>query len=117
MVKLVSRRIWSYSFIFLITSLVISGFQLDFSRPSNNLDSSEVEVSTSGYSDVDLSFIPEIDYNSLNKLWYEPKIEMLIVSPNQSDFINALIPLRDDAIKLCSPSSDHFSFIVVIFNS
>ncbi|MFX1325491.1 MAG: C25 family cysteine peptidase, partial [Promethearchaeota archaeon] len=48
-----------------------------------------------GYSDVDLSFIPEIDYNSLDELWYNSKIEMLIISPNQSDFIDALKPLRD----------------------
>jgi hypothetical protein len=75
--------------------LTISGFLVNSSLPLIYLDSSEEDISTSGYSDVDLSFIPEIDYNSLNELWYEPKIEMLIISPNQSDFIDALKPLRD----------------------
>ncbi|UCD00966.1 MAG: hypothetical protein JSV23_08780 [Promethearchaeota archaeon] len=44
---------------------------------------------------VNLSFIPEIDYASLNDLWYNHKIEMLIITPNSSDFINATKPLME----------------------
>ncbi|MFW9896563.1 MAG: C25 family cysteine peptidase [Candidatus Thorarchaeota archaeon] len=46
-------------------------------------------------SEVDISLIPDIDYNSLNDLWYDHKIEMLIISPNKTDFINALQPLME----------------------
>ncbi|MFX1455094.1 MAG: C25 family cysteine peptidase [Promethearchaeota archaeon] len=46
-------------------------------------------------SEVNISLIPDIDYNSLDDLWYDHKIEMLIISPNKTDFINALQPLRD----------------------
>ncbi|KKL77085.1 hypothetical protein LCGC14_2038430, partial [marine sediment metagenome] len=35
-----------------------------------------------------LSFIPDIDYTTLNDQWYNPKIEMLIITPNNSEFIN-----------------------------
>ncbi|MFW9824831.1 MAG: C25 family cysteine peptidase, partial [Candidatus Thorarchaeota archaeon] len=93
--NLVSKKLWSFLFILLIISLLVSGFLVNSSNSLKNLDSSERDISTSGYSDVDLSFIPDIDYNSLNELWYDSKIEMLIISPNQSDFIDALKPLRD----------------------
>ncbi|MHA1913041.1 MAG: C25 family cysteine peptidase [Promethearchaeota archaeon] len=56
---------------------------------------SEGDLGYSGYSDVELSFIPEIDYESLNNSWYNPKINMLIISPNETDFFDALKPLRD----------------------
>lgn len=92
---LVSKKLWSSLFILSIISLLVSGFLVNSSSSSKNLDSSERDISTNGYSDVDLSFIPDIDYNSLNELWYDSKIEMLIISPNQSDFIDALKPLRD----------------------
>jgi hypothetical protein len=62
---------------------------LDFSN------SVEVNMSTNGYSEVDLSLIPDINYSTLNDLWYNPKIEMLIISPNDQDFIDALKPLMD----------------------
>jgi hypothetical protein len=61
-------------------------------RTSNTL---EVHLSTNGYPEIDLSFIPGIDYSYLNDLWYNPKIEMLIISPNNTDFINALKPLMN----------------------
>ncbi|MFX0030840.1 MAG: C25 family cysteine peptidase [Candidatus Hermodarchaeota archaeon] len=44
---------------------------------------------------MDLSFIPEIDYNSLNEQWYDPKIEMLIITPDDISFIDAVKPLMD----------------------
>jgi len=55
----------------------------------------EVHLSSNGTPDVDLSSIPEIDYSDLNDLWYNPKIEMLIISPNNSEFIEILKPLMD----------------------
>ena len=46
--------------------------------------------------DVDLDELPDINYDILNKLWYEPKIEMLIITPNGSeDFVDAVTPLME----------------------
>ncbi len=46
-------------------------------------------------SDLILSDLPEIDYASLNETWYNHPIEMLIIAPNQSSFIEELEPLVD----------------------
>jgi len=40
-------------------------------------------------SNIDLSKLPEINYD----IWYEPKIEMLVITPNNSDFIDTITPL------------------------
>jgi len=55
----------------------------------------DLNLSTNGNPEVDLSFIPEINYNSLNDLWYNPKIEMLIISPENNEYLDALKPLAD----------------------
>jgi hypothetical protein len=44
---------------------------------------------SSNFSSIDLSKLPEIDTNS----WYNPKVEMLIITPDDEDFINAVSPL------------------------
>jgi hypothetical protein len=44
---------------------------------------------------IDLSELPPIDYETLNESWYNPDIEMLIIVPNQSDFISAAEELKD----------------------
>lgn len=41
--------------------------------------------------EIDLSQLPEID----NSKWYDSKIEMLIITPNQTDFIEAVTPLME----------------------
>ncbi|UCC20909.1 MAG: hypothetical protein JSV62_06415, partial [Promethearchaeota archaeon] len=63
-------------------------------------DSKETNIShnigiSNGYMDIGLSILPEIDYASLNDTWYNPKIEMLIITPNRTDFINAVEPLAN----------------------
>ncbi|MFX1587286.1 MAG: C25 family cysteine peptidase, partial [Promethearchaeota archaeon] len=40
-------------------------------------------------SNIDFSKLPEINYD----IWYEPKVEMLVITPNNSDFIDAITPL------------------------
>jgi len=43
-----------------------------------------------------LDELPDIDYEILNKLWYDPKVEMLIITPEgNSGFFNAVKPLMD----------------------
>lgn len=39
--------------------------------------------------------LPEIDYGSLNQTWYDPPIEMLIIAPNQSQFVDVLKPYAE----------------------
>jgi len=74
-----------FSCIILLIFLPIVGLVLNSSflnvRDSNILD---VNLSTNGNPEVDLSFIPEIDYSLLNDQWYNHKIEMLIISPNDN---------------------------------
>ncbi len=44
---------------------------------------------------IELTDLPQIDYATLNDTWYNPKIEMLIISPNQSEFVDELKPLAE----------------------
>lgn len=62
---------------------------------SNNLDYTKSISLSNGYPDVDVSKLPNIDYDTLNDMWYNPKIEMLIITPNKTDFIDAIKPLMD----------------------
>ncbi len=85
-----------YSIAFLLILLSIVGLTLNSSMMA--LKSSnffKVNMSTNGYPEVDVSFVPDIDYELLHDMWYNPKIEMLIICPNRSDFIDALKPLMD----------------------
>ncbi|MFX1496450.1 MAG: C25 family cysteine peptidase [Promethearchaeota archaeon] len=45
--------------------------------------------SSNNVPNIDLSKLPGIDYES----WYKPKIEMLVITPPNEDFINAVSPL------------------------
>ena len=44
---------------------------------------------------IDLSRLPPIDYDSLYYDWYHSKIEMLIITPDNESFINAVKPLME----------------------
>jgi hypothetical protein len=95
MVRLHLNKIISFFIIILIlfaftntnltNNVIISG-------KSNNFE--KIKVSN-GYQEVDFSNIPEINYSYLNDLWDNPKTEMLIISPNRTDFITALEPLAN----------------------
>ncbi|MFX0142789.1 MAG: C25 family cysteine peptidase [Candidatus Hodarchaeota archaeon] len=61
---------------------------------SENYSSENLRLSN-GELDVDLSILPDIDYSSLNELWYNPKIEMLIITPDNQSFIDAVTPLME----------------------
>jgi len=41
------------------------------------------------------TLLPDINYDSLNAMWYDSKIEMLIITPDRTDFINAVKPLME----------------------
>ncbi len=95
MVKL-SLKIVVYSYLGLLILFPFLNLFLDYySDNSNDLDFSRIEIDLSNDTEIDLSLLPKIDYETLNGIWYNPKIEMLIISPNRSDFINVLKPLVD----------------------
>jgi hypothetical protein len=44
---------------------------------------------------LDQSKLPEINYNEIYHEWYHPKIEMLVIVPNNQNFIEAATPLMN----------------------
>ncbi len=84
-----SSKLLKYLILFFLLLFPIINLSLSyFSRGLGNSRTSDLNISTNGFSEVDLSFIPDIDYTSLNDQWYNPKIEMLIITPNNPEFIN-----------------------------
>ncbi|MFX1340475.1 MAG: C25 family cysteine peptidase [Promethearchaeota archaeon] len=46
--------------------------------------------------DVNMRKLPDIPYDELNEMWYDPKIEMLIITPDGNQaFVNACKPLME----------------------
>ncbi|KKN17111.1 hypothetical protein LCGC14_0969120 [marine sediment metagenome] len=85
----VSSKILKYLILFFL--LIIPFINLTFSYYSVGKEITkplDLNTSANEFSEVDLSFIPDIDYTTLNDQWYNPKIEMLIITPNNSEFIN-----------------------------
>ncbi|GAG86039.1 unnamed protein product, partial [marine sediment metagenome] len=86
---------YSAVFFFLfIFPLFIPVFNL-YKNNVNHLKYSENISISSDISDIDLSIISEINYTALNTSWYEPKIEMLIIIPNDGAFYDACVPLME----------------------
>lgn len=85
-----------YFFIILLifSPLINIGFSLYFINTEVNNKFNNLRIS-SGVSDVDTSILPDIDYTSLNDAWYNPKIEMLIICPDNQSFIDAVKPLME----------------------
>ncbi|MFX1410201.1 MAG: C25 family cysteine peptidase [Promethearchaeota archaeon] len=85
---------WLLILLFLLSPLIsLSISQYFLIYKENNLSGEQI-LKTSD-PEIDLSFLPELDYLSLENLWYYPKIEMLIIAPDKTDFIDALKPLAD----------------------
>jgi hypothetical protein len=99
MSKNYSKKIIGTVFFFVfIFPLLIPIFNI-YKTDVNHLNYSE-NISISGdISDIDLSVISEINYTALNTSWYEPKIEMLIIVPDnivvKQDYIDAVTPLMN----------------------
>ena len=95
MVRFSIKKFIYFSIIILtLIPLVSSSLGFSISNLEKNNVSEEIRVSN-GNLDLDLSILPDIDYSSLNDLWYNHKIEMLIITPNSSAFVNAIQPLAD----------------------
>ncbi|KKL96989.1 hypothetical protein LCGC14_1838970 [marine sediment metagenome] len=91
-----SSKLLKYLILFFLLLFPIINLSLSyFSRGLEISRTSDLNISSNGFEDVDLSFIPDIDYTSLNDQWYNHKIEMLIITPNNTDYINAVKPLME----------------------
>lgn len=80
-----------FSLIVLVLIPVVS-LKIEFSNQTegNQYNFNNLRIA-SNISEIDLSQLPEID----NSKWYDSKIEMLIITPNQTDFIEAVTPLME----------------------
>ena len=80
------KVIYLIIFILIFIPIISINFYFTSFNFSERIPSEQIKTAN-GYSEVDLSILPEIDYGRLNDLWYDPKIEMLIITPNRTDFI------------------------------
>ncbi|NVM37611.1 MAG: hypothetical protein HWN81_18600, partial [Candidatus Lokiarchaeota archaeon] len=95
MVRFSIKKIIYFSII-VLTLLPLVSLNLNYSLTNSGENNFSEGISLSnGDLDVDLSILPEINYTILNNLWYNPKIEMLIITPDDTDFINAVVPLME----------------------
>ncbi|GAI59619.1 unnamed protein product [marine sediment metagenome] len=91
MTKTGFKKLAILSLIILVLIPVVS-LKIEFSNQteSNQNNFNNLRIA-SNISEIDLSQLPEID----NSKWYDSKIEMLIITPNQTDFIEAVTPLME----------------------
>ena len=75
----------------LIFTFTIRGTYSNFINFNSSIN---IKVSNAA-PDIEISSLPEIDYDSLNDIWYNPKVEMLIITPNNTEFIDAVKPLME----------------------
>jgi hypothetical protein len=83
------------SVLIFLSLFVISGISISLYNSLDANNTNEVSASNGG-SRLNIPLLPSIDYTSLNKSWYEPKIEMVIVVPDgNEEFVNACKPLAE----------------------
>ncbi len=88
------KFLYLFIILFLLFPSIILSYSQYFAVYNDSYISEELNLYSSD-PDIDLSFLPEIDYTSLENDWYYPKIEMLIIAPNKTDFVDTLKPLMD----------------------
>ncbi len=88
------KFLYLFIILFLLFPSIILSYSQYFAIYNDSYISEELNLYSSD-PEIDLSFLPEIDYTSLENDWYYPKIEMLIIAPNKTDFVDTLKPLMD----------------------
>ena len=73
-------------------SIFLNFFFLEGNNPNSSI---KITVLGDSPPDVDFNELPDIPYEYLNEMWYEPKIEMLIITPDDQAFVNACKPLAE----------------------
>ncbi len=88
------KFLYLFIILFLLFPSIILSYSQYFAVYNDSYISEELNLYSSD-PEIDLSFLPEIDYTSLENDWYYPKIEMLIIAPNNTGFVDTLKPLMD----------------------
>ncbi|MHA1148398.1 MAG: C25 family cysteine peptidase [Promethearchaeota archaeon] len=91
--RLQSKKTMSLIFLGVIL-LPFLNIYLIFLTPQNSEFSPNISV-MGDIPEVDLSKLPEIDYESLRDEYYHPNIDMLIITPNNPSFVDAVKPLME----------------------
>lgn len=89
--KFQTNRIIQVFFLVLIFSPIIITINFKTGIPTS---SSKIEMNDDSPS-IDISSIPSSNFEELYNKWYNSNIEMIIVAPNDTNFINELIPLME----------------------
>ncbi|MFX0023155.1 MAG: C25 family cysteine peptidase [Candidatus Hermodarchaeota archaeon] len=95
MVRLFTKKLIYLIFLFITFSPLINNYlSFNLDDVKDNYTTEKLKISNV-HANITLSVLPDIDYTSLNDSWYNPKIEMLIITPNNQAFIDAVTPLMD----------------------
>jgi hypothetical protein len=95
MVRLLPKKLIYLFVLFIILIPLLNIFlSINLEETTEYYSTEKPRISYS-YEDINVSNLPDIDYTSLNDLWYDPKIEMLIITPNNQSFIDAVTPLME----------------------
>ncbi len=94
MTKTGFKKLTIFSLIILVLIPVVS-LKIEFSSPIANYKNQLNKLKTANnVPEIDLSQLPEIDFETLNATWYDQKIEMLIII-NDTSFLDAVTPLME----------------------
>lgn len=94
MTKTGFKKLTIFLLIILVLIPVVS-LMIEFSSPIANDKNHLNKLKTANNApEIDLSQLPEIDYETLNATWYDQKIEMLIII-NDTSFLDAVTPLME----------------------
>ncbi len=94
MIKTGFKKLTIFSLIILAFIPTVS-LMIELSNPiTNNKNNLSKLKTANSVPEIDLSQLPEIDYETLNATWYDQKIEMLIII-NDTSFLDAVTPLME----------------------
>lgn len=95
MARLRIEKVLSFTiFLFILFSVLAQNILINSINNRDFTSNNKIELSNS-IPTIDLSILPDIDYETLNNTWYEPHIEMLIITPDDQNFIDAVTPLMN----------------------
>ncbi|MFW9819102.1 MAG: C25 family cysteine peptidase, partial [Candidatus Thorarchaeota archaeon] len=95
MVRLFPKKFICLFVFLIIFSPIFNIFQSVVLEDTKESYPIEKQRTSNGYGNNIVSSLPDIDYTSLNDCWYNPKIEMLIITPDNQTFIDAVKPLME----------------------
>lgn len=86
----INRIIQVFFLIFIFSPFIITiNFKTDIPTSSSKIEMNDDSPS------IDISSIPSPNFEELYNKWYNSNIEMIIVAPNDTNFIKELMPLME----------------------